>query len=130
QELEGQVYWVETSGEAGQRLALVSAPIDVGPALREMLYERVPTVVMTSATLSIGGRHGFQFLQERLGLQENCETLPLGSPFNYREQAELHLFRRTMPDPSTAPQDYDEAVIERIPKYVTRTQGRAFVLFT
>ncbi|HKB41224.1 MAG TPA: LAGLIDADG family homing endonuclease, partial [Gemmataceae bacterium] len=129
QDLEGQVYWIETSGESGQRLALVSAPIDVGPALREALYQRVPSVILTSATLSIGGRHGFRFFQDRLGLQE-CQTLQLGSPFNYREQAELHLFRRTMPDPSSAPQAYDDAVIARIPQYVTRTQGRAFVLFT
>src|SRR5262249_14302598 len=37
---------------------------------------------------------------------------------------------RTMPDPSSAPQAYDDAVIARIPEHVTRTQGRAFVLFT
>src|SRR5262249_25377625 len=95
QDLEGQVYWVETpsqpspaagggqGGGTGQRLALVSAPIDVGPALREALYQRVPSVILTSATLSIGGRHGFSFFQDRLGLQ-GCQTLQLGSPFNYR----------------------------------------------
>ena len=128
QELPGQVYWVETSGEQGQRACLASAPIDVGPALREHLFNKVPTVVLTSATLSVGGRNGFSFFQDRLGL-EDCKTLQLGSPFNYREQAELHLFR-TMPDPSSDPQGYDEAVIGRIPEYVERTKGRAFVLFT
>ena len=126
--LPGQVYWVETGTEQGQRAALASAPIDVGPALREHLFDKVPTVVLTSATLSIGGRNGFSFFQERLGLQQG-KTLQLGSPFNYREQAELHLFRR-MPDPSADPQGYDEAVIARIPEYVARTRGRAFVLFT
>jgi ATP-dependent DNA helicase DinG len=128
QALPDQVYWVEASGEHGQRAGLASAPIDVGPALREQLFNKVPTVVLTSATLSIGGRDGFGFFQERLGLQDG-RTLQLGSPFNYREQAELHLFRR-MPDPSSDPQGYDEAVIGRIPEYVERTQGRAFVLFT
>src|SRR5207248_5421924 len=122
QELEGQVYWVETSGEQGQRLTLASAPIDVGPALREHLFGKVPTVVLTSATLSAGGRNGFGFFQDRLGLHD-CETLQLGSPFNYREQAELHLFRR-MPDPSSDPQGYDEAVLAKIPEYVGRTEGR------
>lgn len=128
QELPDQVYWVETGGEAGQRLSLSSAPIDVGPVLREHLFQKVPSVVLTSATLSIGGRNGFTFFKERLGLDE-CESLQLGSPFNYREQAELHLFRQ-MPDPSAKPQDYDEAVIQRIPEYVRKTAGRAFVLFT
>jgi ATP-dependent DNA helicase DinG len=128
QELEGQVYWVEVSGERVQRIALASAPIEVGAALREQLYDRVPTVVMTSATLSAGGRDGFRHFQGRLGM-EGCETLQLGSPFNYREQAELHLFR-AMPDPVGAPDKYEEAVLTRVQEYVGRSRGRAFVLFT
>jgi ATP-dependent DNA helicase DinG len=128
QKLEGQVYWVEVSGERSQRVALASAPIDVGPALREHLYQRVPTVVLTSATLSAGGRTGFDHFRRRLGLDE-CDTLQLGSPFDFREQAELHLFRR-MPDPATAATAFEEAVLDRIREYVQRTGGRAFVLFT
>ena len=49
-------------------------------------------------------------------------TLQLGSPFNYREQVELHLFRN-MPDPSADPAGYEEAVLEKIPEYVERTRG-------
>ncbi|HMC65513.1 MAG TPA: helicase C-terminal domain-containing protein, partial [Gemmataceae bacterium] len=128
QSLEGQVYWVEMSGGRMQRLSLASAPIEVGPALHEQLYSEVPTVIMTSATLSVGGRHGFGHFQQRLGLAE-CQTLQLGSPFNFREQAELHLFRR-MPDPSTSPEDFEEAVVAKIPTYLDQSQGRAFVLFT
>jgi ATP-dependent DNA helicase DinG len=144
QELPDQVYWVDVSGER-KRIALASAPIDVGPALQQQLYDKVPTVVLTSATLSIGGVErpapsagrpspssgsgsGFDHFRQRLGL-EDCTTLQLGSPFNYREQAELHLFRR-MPDPASRQADYDEAVLEKIQEYVERTRGRAFVLFT
>jgi ATP-dependent DNA helicase DinG len=130
QQLQGQVYWIETttSSNRGQRVELVSAPIEVGPALREHLYDKVPTIVMTSATLSVGGRAGFRHYQSRLGL-DGCETRQLGSPFNYRDQAELHLFRN-MPDPSANPAAYESAVFDKIPEYVMRTQGRAFVLFT
>ncbi len=128
QELEGQVYWVESSGGATPRIDLASAPVEVGPALRELLYERVPTVVMTSATLSAGGEGGFRHYQQRLGL-EDCTTLALGSPFNYREQVELHLCR-AMPDPSADPARYEEAVLDRLPGLVDLTKGRAFVLFT
>jgi ATP-dependent DNA helicase DinG len=129
QELPGQVYWVETtSSTRGQRIDLLSAPIEVGPALREQLYDKVPTVIMTSATLSVGGRAGFRHFQGRLGL-DGCETRQLGSPFNYREQVELHLFRK-MPDPSADPAGYEQAVLNKIPECVARTQGRAFVLFT
>jgi ATP-dependent DNA helicase DinG len=126
--LEGQVYWIETTAGRSHRIDLVSAPIDVGPALREHLYSKVPTVVMTSATLSAGGRAGFRHFQERLGFQDSA-TLQLGSPFNYREQVELHLFTQ-MPDPSANPSAYEEKVLTKIPLYIERSQGRAFVLFT
>jgi ATP-dependent DNA helicase DinG len=128
QELEDQVYWVEASGERSQRVELACAPIDVGPALRDQLFRKVATAVLTSATLSAGGRDGFGHLQQRLGLDE-CTTLLLGSPFAYREQAELHLVRR-MPDPSADPEGFEEAILEKIPEYVQRSGGRAFVLFT
>jgi ATP-dependent DNA helicase DinG len=66
--------------------------------------------------------------QQRLGLEE-ANTKQLGSPFDYRMQAELHLFR-SMPDPSSQATKYEEEVLARIPEYVAKTQGRAFVLFT
>ncbi len=127
QSLEGQVYWLEQRG-VKNRIALVSAPIDVGPTLREELYNCTPTVIMTSATLSTSGRGGFKLFQDRLGL-DSGKTEQLGSPFNYAEQAELHLFRN-MPDPASKGKEFEDAVIKKIPEYVDRTQGRAFVLFT
>src|SRR5262249_10917308 len=114
---------------ARQRVYLASAPIDVGPALQEALYSQVPTVILTSATLSVGhGRAGFEHFRRRLGLTD-CETVQLGSPFNFREQAELHLFRE-MPDPAVAAEAYERAALVKIREYVSRTGGRAFVLFT
>jgi len=129
QGLPGQVYWLETS-TAGRspRLELCSAPIEVGPALQEMLYSRGPTVIATSATLSCGGKAGFKHVQARLGLA-GSDTVQLGSPFDYREQAELHLHKQ-MPDPSARPADYEKAVIDKLPAYLRKTDGRAFVLFT
>lgn len=127
QELPGQVYWLDARGER-QRILLASAPIEVGPELQEHLYSKVPTVIMTSATMSAGGRNGFGHTQRRLGL-EDCTTEWLDSPFNFREQVELHLFQE-MPDPKSQPRDYEAAVVARIPEFVERTNGRAFVLFT
>ena len=128
QELEGQVYWIDITSGRTERVELASAPIDVGPALREQLYDKIPTVVLTSATLSVGGKTGFRHFQNRLGL-DGCKTSQLGSPFNYREQVELHLFR-AMPDPSALPAKYEDAVLTKIPEYIEKTRGRAFVLFT
>jgi ATP-dependent DNA helicase DinG len=127
QKLPDQVYWIDGLGAAGRKLALASAPVNVGPILQEQLFGKVPTVVLTSATLSVGGRGGFGHFQQRLGFEGS--TLQLGGPFNYREQAELHLFRK-MPDPAAKGGEFEDACLAKIQEYVARTRGRAFVLFT
>src|SRR5262249_25109243 len=111
QELAGQVYWIEVNGERAPRITPASAPIEVGPARREQLFGEVPSVILTSATLSVGGKEGFNYFRQRLGLYAGA-TLQLGSPFNYPEQAELHLFRR-MPDPATFPAAFEEAALAK-----------------
>jgi ATP-dependent DNA helicase DinG len=126
--LPDQVYWIETSGERQHKVELASAPIEVGPILREKVFDKIPSVILTSATLSVGGTAGFEFYKNRLGFPDH-PALQLGSPFNYRKQAELHLFRR-MPDPTADPKPFEEACDAKIQEYVERSDGRAFVLFT
>ena len=129
QDLAGHVYWIEVRPGRVPRVALTSAPIDVGPALKEQLYDKVPAVILTSATLSTGsGAGGFDLYRDRLGLR-GAAAKQLGSPFDYRRQVELHLFRQ-MPDPSAQPALFEAAVFEKLPGYLEKTAGRAFVLFT
>lgn len=132
---QGSVYWIEAGSPAmqakgrssprQQRVNLAASPIDVGPALREHLFQEVPTVVMTSATLATG--RGFEFFKSRVGLTQ-CKAVQLGSPFDYQRQAELVLVE-DMPDPSDR-RAYDAACWEMIRRYVERSDGHAFVLFT
>jgi ATP-dependent DNA helicase DinG len=128
QSLSNQVYWAENQGKDGQRLGLVSAPLDIAPSLRTMLFDCVPTVVLTSATLSTGGVKGFDFAQKRLGL-DKCERLQLGSPFNYRKQAKLFLYR-SMPDMTVLPDAFEAALEGKIQHHVKQSTGGVFVLFT
>jgi ATP-dependent DNA helicase DinG len=128
---KGTVYWSESyQGRRGTpRLTLAAAPIDIGPAMREQLFDKVPTVVLTSATLSVGRQGKFEFFKSRVGLTQ-CDALQVGSPFNYREQAEL-VTLRDMPDPAGDERGaYEKKCIEAIQYYAGRTDGRAFVLFT
>lgn len=127
QTTEDSVYWLETSGQNQQRIKLVSAPIDVGPVLREELFNKVNTVILASATLAVGGQ-SFDFIRNRLGLTKSTEK-KVGSPFDYRTQMKL-ILPEGMPDPGEAPLAYEVAVCERIQKYVEMTKGHAFVLFT
>ncbi len=128
QSLPDAVYWVERTWRRGrQRIQLSAAPINVGPLLQKTLYSQVDTVVMTSATLATSGR-SFEYFQSRTGLTE-AKTLCLGSPFDYARQAQL-IVLEGMPDPGADPAGYERKVFELIPRYVARTAGRAFVLFT
>ncbi|MBX7073353.1 MAG: DEAD/DEAH box helicase [Pirellulales bacterium] len=128
QNADESVYWIEATSGRYPRTSLSAAPLDVGPVLREQLFNRVPTVIMTSATLAVGRPPSFEFFKRRVGLTQTNE-LRLGSPFDYPSQAELILLDG-MPDPSADAAGYERKAIAMIRRYVERTEGRAFVLFT
>ena len=130
QQLDSAVYWLESyqTRRGLPRMTLSAAPLDVGPALREQLFQQVSSVILTSATLAVGKNDSFDFFRERIGLIKT-NTLRLDSPFDYREQAEL-VTMRGMPDPSREREAYESACIEIIQRQVRETDGHAFVLFT
>jgi ATP-dependent DNA helicase DinG len=122
------VFWLERRGGKGRNSAptthLQATPIDVSGLLGELLFEKFPSVVLTSATLTVQG--GFEHFRKRLGLRDARE-LVVPSHFRYGEQALLYL-PQEMPDPRD-PNFQDEAV-KRIRRMLEITQGRAFCLFT
>ncbi len=121
------VYWVEADTGRRLRVQLQAAPLDVGPQLRELLFDSVRSVILTSATLAVDGDEHFEFFKTRIGLPR-CRTLCLGSPFDYSRQAELVLVH-DMPDPQDT-EAFLPAALAVIRHYVRQTQGRTFVLFT
>ncbi len=130
------VYWLERRGDgptaSSRRAAARSAritylqatPIDVSELLHERVFEQIPTVVLTSATLTVQG--GFEHIRRRLGLGEARE-LVVPSHFRYGEQALLYL-PPDMPDPRSA--DFPEAAARSIRRVLELSRGRAFCLFT
>ncbi len=130
QKVDSAVYWLDayTTRRGSPRLTLSAAPIDIGPALREQLFNQVPTVILTSATLAVGKEESFDFFRERVGLVKS-QVLRLDSPFNYREQVEL-VTLRGMPDPGRERDAYHRACVAMIQRFVRESDGHAFVLFT
>lgn len=104
--------------------SLNSAPLDVGPALWEHLFEKRRTVVATSATLAANG--SMEFAARRLGL-EAPRTLQLGSPFDYEASTLLAAFT-DVPEPNDP--GYHDAVAAAIVELVRASEGRALALFT
>jgi ATP-dependent DNA helicase DinG len=115
------VYYLETRGRG---LFLRSSPIDVSAIVRDHLLDRMRATVLTSATLAVEG--SFAYARGRLGLK-GARELRLPSEFDFARQAILYLPRR-MPDPRSAA--FADAAGREIVDILTRTKGRAFVLFT
>jgi ATP-dependent DNA helicase DinG len=115
------VYYLESRGRG---LFLRASPIDVSRLVRDALFQRFRSVVLTSATLAVDG--SFDYVKQRLGIGES-EAVRVPSEFDYASQALVYLPRR-MPPPK-APSFAEAAARETI-ELLKRSRGRAFVLFT
>ncbi|HXW55083.1 MAG TPA: ATP-dependent DNA helicase [Candidatus Cybelea sp.] len=120
-EEKSYVYWYERRGRG---VFLAATPIDVSQILRERLFEQFDTVVLTSATLAVGGR--FDYLKQRLGVVPSAEAV-LPPEFNFKEQALLYI-PRCLPDVRHA--TFSASAAREIQKLLEISEGRAFCLFT
>lgn len=118
-------YWIDSGTESN--ITLRAAPIVLDQYLRETLFDRLNSVILTSATLSTGGSGGFDYLAKRWGLAE-YDQKQLGSPFDYQKQVTMYV-EGDLPDPNSG-EVFLRAACDAIEKYVVMTAGRAFVLFT
>lgn len=117
------VYWLEKRGKG---MFLRASPVDVSELLREKLFDKVDSCILTSATLSSSG--SFNFVRERLGL-DTAKTSGFTAPtsFDFEEQAILYL-PKAMPDPR-AP-EFTQLAAGEVVKILSVTHGHAFVLCT
>ena len=120
---EETVYWMSLNGQEGA-VTLSAAPLNVGPKLRELLFSKKESVVLTSATLSIQGSLAYH--KARLGAEDAKELL-LGSPFDYKRAA-LLLLPTEMPEP-TEP-SYGQAIEESLIGLARGSRGGMLALFT
>ena len=127
------VRWMEFQGKptANERnVAVHCVPLDLAPVLREDLFERVDTAVVTSATLATHG--GFDFLEQRLGIAEarrSKRTAMFPSPFDYPRQA-LLVVPNDLPAPNENAREHFAAVCRHLRDLMTASDGGLFALFT
>ena len=136
--------WMERGRGAGRAregdsLALVSAPVNVGGALRSLLFAPLESCVLTSASLRVpGAREGFHFFLSRSGLGEleeegrDLRLLALDSPFDYARQVRL-LAVSDLPEPRAggeAFQRYMRDISGVVEEALLATGGKALVLLT
>ena len=124
------IAWIEAAAGRRRNFKLVLAPLEVGSLLEEMLYKRLQTLVMVSATIAV--ERSFDFFIGRVGLTErsrsgNMHSLILTSPFDYRRNA-LIMVPRDLPLPNEAA--YIAALGLFLDTMIARIGGRSLVLFT
>src|SRR5437899_4354726 len=125
------VRWMERRGRRTPNLTLSAVPLDLAPVLKEALFDRVETVVLTSATLAAGGE--FTFLEERLGLSlppsrvTVREILP--SPFDFGAQCVFGI-PTDIPEPKGDEPGHGAAVARVLLELAHASDGGIFALFT
>jgi len=125
---DGFVRWVEgRMGRGGILSGLGLSPLDISPTLKDRLYSKCDTVVMTSATMAVN--QNFGFLKSALGLEDEqrVDELILPSPFNYEEQLLLTI-PNDIPEPGNV--GFADAISDLITKAVKASNGNALILFT
>jgi ATP-dependent DNA helicase DinG len=146
----GRVTWLE---RGSQNTTLASSPVDLSLLFRERIFESVPAVVLTSATLATAGRSvsaeptpdddvervselprvtpsAFSYFRARYGVADervSVAELVVPSPFDFEQNALLYT-PRDLPAPN-AP-SFAARAAERVAELVQITGGGAFVLTT
>ncbi|MBI2932058.1 MAG: ATP-dependent DNA helicase, partial [Planctomycetes bacterium] len=116
-----KVCWIEEDERATR---LVSRVIDVSPILRQELFQKTPSVILTSATLALD--KDFSFIKREIGADTAQEKV-VPSPFDFRRQAIL-----VVPRMEAEPNDeaFAGEMSAHINGIIRLLGGRTMALFT
>lgn len=117
------IYWLAFRSNDGTT-NINAAPLDVAPLLKQFLFDRERSVILTSGTLASDGT--FKRLRQTLGV-EGGKEIALGSPFDFSKAALLAV-PSDIPEPN-AP-GYNRAIADAIGSIALATRERTLVLFT
>ncbi len=124
------VRWFEINHRDQGQIKLQTAPLEVGPSMHQMMYERFPGVVFTSATLATDKKN-FGYFANRLGIDglpdQRVQDAMYSSPFAYGEQSLIGI-PTNIPAPYEA--SFEMAICDVIMEALRISEGRAFVLCT
>jgi ATP-dependent DNA helicase DinG len=121
------VYWIEMARKTEARL--ISAPLEVGKILDAGFYDRLKTLILCSATLSVAG--DFSYYKKRLGLTLNAADRTfdrtLDSPFDLKKNIGFYS-AGFLPNPNAA--NFDKECAEVIYDLFSAAKVKGMVLFT
>ncbi len=124
---ENTVHWFEREFDGP---ALHATPLDVAPFFQRLLYPRIESVVLTSATLSMAG--DFDYLARSIGLTDGVlrvRTAVVESPFSFRERMKVAVPAYFPPIDSES-DAYVEALASLLATVTARLEKKGLALFT
>lgn len=125
------VSWIEIEAYGAKNAVyLYQEPIDVATVLKEQLFTRKESIVLTSASLSVN--KSFNHFKSSIGLvdHEHLIEKKLLSPYPYQDQVKV-LIPNDFPIAKYQAMDpFIEATCEAIFSLAEATQGRMLILFT
>ncbi len=120
---EDYVYWIEAQGED---CSLHNAPLNIACQLQKSLFDKMDSVILTSATLVVN--NSFEFIRGNLGLSDYpIETLQVGSPFDYRNQLQIGVVKN-ISNPNSL--NFRNQIADKIKEVIKASRGRSLILFT
>ncbi len=127
---DGICNWVEVGKSSGkERVVFYSSPVYVGDFLKNHLFMRFNSVILTSATLCVD--NSFDFIRERIGLVDiqtkNVTEYILPPYFNYRENVYFSVLN-FLPNPSDF--DFLEYFNDFLERFFQKIKVGTFILFT
>ncbi len=128
-EAEDEVFWAQVRMKGRRSVNLHLTPLDAASILENTLFSSVGPVVMTSATLTVGG--SFDFMRHRLGIdrldRDRIMEMVFPSPFDFNSQMKI-AFLDDIPDPGKM--GYVAGLREAVREMITASDGNSLVLFT
>lgn len=121
------VYWLELAGRKRSIVQVRSAPLDVAEALRQTIFQRGTSVLMTSATLATGG--DMRPFALRAGA-DGQDTQVEASPFDFENNLQIFI-AQDAPQPTRGGAQLDRKFMaETIAEAVDAQKGGTLALFT
>jgi len=124
---ENSVHWYEFINEEPY---LHLSPLSVVPFLKESLYPRIESLILTSATLSQGG--DFTYIEESLGLSSapgESESTVVSSPFSYEDAMKI-LVPEFLPPVTANDGSYATALAACVKRIAAAVGCKILILFT
>jgi ATP-dependent DNA helicase DinG len=117
--------WLKWFEKRKRTVVLHASPLDISRRMDRLLYQKLPSVVVTSATLSTNGT--FAYIRSRLGLPDHTLEGIYPPYFDFQTQTLMYI-PSDLPLPGTP--EFAPAAAKKIADILQRTDGRALVLFT